>query len=385
MRNALLGTVAGLLVGSAGALAYSHYAGDGSQVATLQSQIDSLTKKLAATQSDEAYLREQYKSETDQLNQVLNSKPPTAASGGDTSQASTPAATPLSIGGVTITPDMIRGFMAMAGRGGPGGGGFRSPEQRMLVLQSRLKLTPDQAKSLKDAMAADQQARRDAYRQARESGQMPDPAAMASINSFDRTMASVLSPTQQVQYQQEQADEKTARAETAATAQVDNLMPLLQLSDDQKEKAMTALYQQQLSAPDPGNPGNNQNPLGTMAQQGQAIETAMKSVLTSDQYALYQQNEQLQQQGFANFANGGGRRGGNNGGNGGGGGQGQGQAAGGGASGTSTAAAPAVTASTGTDTTAATGTSTGTTTDASSSTNAPTATTNAASATPPAQ
>jgi Spy/CpxP family protein refolding chaperone len=379
MRNAILGTVAGLLVGSVGAVAYSHYLGDGSLLADLQSQLDSANTKLAKVQSDEKYLREQYNSETEQLNQVLNSRQGTDATTAPSASA-TPAAVPLSIGGVQITPDMIRGFLAMSSRGGPNGGAFRSPEQRMLLLQSRLKLTPDQTKAIKDAMDADQQARRDAFRKARETGQPPDPAALAASSTLDRTMASVLTPEQQVQYQQVQADEKTARAETTATAQVDNLVPLLQLTDDQKEKAMTALYQQQLSAPDPASLAGNPNVLGTLAQQGQTVQAALKQVLTPDQYTLYQQSEQLQQQGLTNF---GGRNRGN-GGNGNGGGQGQRPADAGNAPGSPTASAPTATTSTGTDTTAATGTSTtGTTTDTSSATNAPTATTNAATATPP--
>jgi hypothetical protein len=365
MRNLILGTVAGLLVGSAGALAYSHFAGDGNALADLQSQLNDANAKLAKAQSDMKFLKEQYNSETDQLNQVLASKQQPAAS--DAGQASAaPAAIPLTVGGVQITPDMIRGFMGMMRGGGPGGG-FRSPEQRMFLLQSRLKLDPDQAKAIKDAMDADQQARRDLFRQSRQNGQMPDPSAMAAINSLEKTMSSVLSPSQQVQYQQLQSDEKQARAESAATQQVDNMMPLLQLNDDQKGKLMNALYQQQLTAPDPGSLVNNPNPMGAMAQQGQAIQSAMKQVLNTDQLALYQQSEQVQQQAFAN--GGGGRRG--NRGNGGAGGQGQ---AAGGVAGN----APA-TASTATTTSAS-----GTTTDmTAATTNAASATTNAASATPP--
>ena len=382
MRNIILGSVAGLLIGSVGALAYSHFAGDGNALADLKSQLDDTNAKLAKAQADMKFLREQYNSETDQLNHVLASKQDQPASA-DGTPAAAPASSPLTIGGVAITPDMVRGFLAMAGRGGPGGG-FRSPEQRAFLMQARLKLNPDQAKAIKAAMDADEQVRRDAFRQARQNRQPVDPQALAAANNLDKTMSTVLSPTQQVQYQQLQSDEKQARAETQATQQVDNMMPLLQLNDDQKGKLMNALYQQQLSTPDnPGGLANNPNPLGALAQQGEAVSAAMKSVLSSDQYALYQQNEQVQAQAIQNFGGfgGQGRRGGNNGGNPGG----QGQTAGGGGAG----AAPAVTASTSTTTTgtstSATGTTTtGTTTTDGSSTNAPSATTNAATATPPA-
>jgi len=381
MRNNILGSVAGLLIGSVGALAYSHFAGDGSALTDLQSQLADANAKLAKTQADMKFLREQYNSETDQLNHVLASKQDQPAAADGTPAAGAPASNPLTIGGVTITPDMVRGFLAMAGRGGPGG--FRSPEQRAFLMQARLKLDPDQTKAIKAAMDADEQLRRDAFRQARQNRQPVDPQALAAANNLDKTLSTVLTPSQQLQYQQLQADEKQARAETQATQQVDNMMPLLQLNDDQKGKLMNALYQQQLAAPDnPGGLAANPNPLAALAQQGEAVSSAMKQVLTPDQYALYQQNEQVQAQAMQNFGGqgGNGRRGNRTDAGG------QAQTAGGGGAG----AAPAVTASTtatptGTST-SATGTSTTgtTTTDSSSSTNTPSATTNAATATPPA-
>jgi hypothetical protein len=384
MRNIILGSVAGLLIGSVGALAYSHFAGDGSALTDLQSQLADANTKLAKTQANMKFLREQYNSETDQLNHVLASKQDQPASTDGTPVAAAPASNPLTVGGVAITPDMVRGFLAMAGRAGPGGG-FRSPEQRTFLMQARLKLDPDQAKAIKAAMDADEQVRRDAFRQARQNRQPVDPQALAAANNLDKTLSTVLSPSQQLQYQQLQADEKQARAETQATQQVDNMMPLLQLNDDQKGKLMNALYQQQLATQDnPGGLAANPNPLAALAQQGQAVSAAMKSVLNPDQYALYQQNEQVQAQAMQNFGGQGGNGRRTNRTDAGG----QGQTAGGGAAG----AAPAASASTSTATTSSSGTSTtatgttitGTTTDSSSSTNTPSATTNAAPATPPA-
>lgn len=382
MRNIILGTIAGLLVGTLGSLAYTEYFGDSGQLAGLQSQLDAANAKLAKAEADAKFLKEENNSETEQLNQVLASKqqPDRAVA----TPAAAPVANPLTIGGMQITPDMVRGFMGMMGRGNGPGGGFRSPEQRMFLLQSRLKLDPDQAKAIKAAMDADNAARRDAFRQARQNGVPPDPAALAAANTMDKTLTSVLSPSQQVQYQQLQTDEKQARAESAATAQIDNMMPLLQLSDDQKEKAMNALYQQQLTAPDPGSLATNPNPMGAMAQQGATIQNAMKQVLSPDQFTLYQQSEQVQAQGMANF--GGNRRNNNGGGgngNGGGQGQGQGQASGGGASGATPAAVTPSTASTDTTTPASTNAASATPPDSSSSTNTPSATTNAVPATPP--
>jgi hypothetical protein len=323
MRNIILGTIAGLLVGAAGALGYSQLAGDGNALTDLKSQLVDVNAKLAKAQADAKFLKEQNNSESAQLDEVLKNKQAAGATDTGAPTAAAPVGNPLTIGGMAITPDMVRGFMSMMGRGGPGGG-FRSPEQRAFLLQARLKLTPDQAKSIKDAMDADNKARRDAFRAARQNGGQVDQAALAAANSLDKTMASMLSPSQLVQYQQVQADEKQARAESQATQQVDNMMPLLQLSDDQKSKLMNSLYQQQLTQPDMGGPGGpggfgggpgggGGNPLAALAQQGQAINSAMKSVLSSDQYSLYQQNEQVQQQAMANFG-GGGQNGGQNGG-----------------------------------------------------------------------
>ncbi len=56
MRNVILGTVAGLILGSAGALAYSHYLGDGRLLADLQSQLDAAQADLAKVKTDRTQL-----------------------------------------------------------------------------------------------------------------------------------------------------------------------------------------------------------------------------------------------------------------------------------------------------------------------------------------
>ena len=60
MRNVILGTAAGLLVGTLGALAYSHYLGDGSLLADLQAKLDAANADLAKAKSD----KQQYAKET---------------------------------------------------------------------------------------------------------------------------------------------------------------------------------------------------------------------------------------------------------------------------------------------------------------------------------
>jgi hypothetical protein len=204
-----------------------------------------------------------------------------------------------------------------------GGGGPFQAQQRLFVMQTRLKLTPEQSAAIKAAMDADNKARRDLMRQRFQNNGQVDPAAAAAANTLDKTLATVLSPDQQMAYQQLQADEKASRAEISATSQVDGVMPLLQLSDSQKEAAMDALYQVQMAAPDQNTLMTSPNPMAAIAAQAQSTEAAMAKVLTPAQLTIYQQQAQAQAQAMAAFQ--GGRRGGNgggggnNGGNGGGG------------------------------------------------------------------
>jgi hypothetical protein len=313
MKNAFLGivgAVAGLALGVAGALAYSHDFGDGKLLADLQAQLDDAKARLAKSEADKKLLQEQATGEGDQLTQLVTSNESLKKQ--LASQGQTPVAAPVAT--PALNPALIGAIMGMM-RGGPG----RSPEQRMFLMQTRLKLSPDQSAKIKAAMDADQQARRDLFRQARENGTRPDAAAIAATNTLDKTLATVLSPAQQQQYQQLQSDEKAARAETSATQQVDQMMPLLQLTDDQKGKAMNAIYQQQLAAADPATlMANPAAAVPVLTSQGEQTQTALKSVLSPDQYAIYQQDQQVMAQAAANFGGGGRNRGNGNGGNGGG-------------------------------------------------------------------
>ncbi len=102
----------------------------------------------------------------------------------------------------------------------------------------------------------------------------------------------MLNPDQQRAYAQLQTDEKTARADSSATSQIDSMMPLLQLNDSQKDQVYTALYQTQLAAPDPNNLITTPNPMAALTAQAQATSTALSKVLNADQMALYQQQNQ---------------------------------------------------------------------------------------------
>ena len=162
----------------------------------------------------------------------------------------------------------------------------------MFLLQSRLHLTADQAAAIKAAMDADGKARRDVMRQMFQNNGKVDPQAAAKANTLDQTLATVLTPQQKAAYQQVQAEEKTSRADTSATIQVNQVAPLLQLSDAQKDQAFSALYQVQMAAPDPSSLMTNPNVGTAIVTQAQATQDALAKVLTVDQMALYQQQAQ---------------------------------------------------------------------------------------------
>jgi hypothetical protein len=307
MRNTILGVVAGLMIGMVGALAYSHFLGEGAMLDDLQARLDAANTDLANAKK-QSHPPQETVALSDQVNQLQASNDSLRKQLADST--TTPAAAPA-----PATPELNPALIgAIAGM--MRGGGFRPPESRMFLMQSRLRLTADQSKAIKAAMDADNQARRDMFRQMREGGAKTDLRSLTPPNSLDKTLASVLSPQQQAAYQQLQSDEKASRAETMATQQVDQIMPLLQLTDSQKEAAMNALYQQQLSAPDPASLIGNPNALATLTSQGQTTQAALQKVLSQDQYTLYQQDQQIQTQAYANFGgrrNNGNGNGGNNG------------------------------------------------------------------------
>jgi Spy/CpxP family protein refolding chaperone len=373
MKNAILGTIAGLLVGTLGALAYSHYLGEGSQLSELQAKLDDANNDLANLKA--AHIKvARSSSPTEQADALAEENADLRKQLEEAKSSTATVAAPPP----TVEPNIstLAGLMMGMMRGG--GGPFQA-QQRLFTMQARLKLTPDQAAKIKAAMDADNQARREMMRQ-RFGGGRGGPGgggpngggnnggaatanATPATDNLPKTLASVLTYQQQADYQKLQADEKAAQAETSATSQVNGVMPLLQLSDSQKEAAMQALYQVQLNAPDPMSLMGNPNPMAAIGQQAQATQAVLAKVLTADQMTLYQQQAQQTAQAMAQFGQG--RQRGGNGGNNGGNPNGAGGAAGG------TAATPAATTAVATPATTA-------------STDSTTASTNAAAATTPA-
>ena len=93
----------------------------------------------------------------------------------------------------------------------------------MLLLKTRLKLTPDQETEIKAAMDADAQKRRELGRQMFTSGKIDPQAPPQPPTRWTNQRHS--DSDQQASYKQVQADEQAARANTAATVQVTNRAP----------------------------------------------------------------------------------------------------------------------------------------------------------------
>jgi hypothetical protein len=282
MRNAILGTVAGLVLGTASALAYSHYLGDGKLLANLQAQLDAANASLAKAAQEKQSLAKETSSISDQVDHLLaaNADLKHQLDGGQ--KPGTP-----SVAAPDVNPATLAGIMMGMMRGG----GFQS-QQRLFLLQSRLHLTADQATAIKAAMDADAKARREVMQQMYRNNGKVDPQVAANANTLDQTLATVLAPDQKAAYQQVQADEQASRANTSATVQVNQMAPLLQLSDSQKDQVVSALYQVQIAAPDPASLVTNPNAASILATQAQATQAALAKILTPDQMALYQQQVQ---------------------------------------------------------------------------------------------
>jgi hypothetical protein len=305
MKNVVLGTIAGLAVGTIASLAYSHFLGDGKQLADLQAQLDEANADLANLKKDKQNLSKETTGVSDQVDQLASSNAELRKQLDDLKNA--PQATPPPPINATTLAGMIGGMFR---------GGFQA-QQRMFLLKTRLKLTPEQEATIKAAMDADQKARRDLMRQMFQNGGKIDPAAAASANTLDATLAKTLTPAQMTQYQQVQADEKASRADTSTNTQINQIAPLLQLSDSQKDQVYSALYPVSLNTPDPMSLMTNPNAPTIIQQQAAATQAALAKVLSTDQMALYQQSgASFNMGGFGGFGgrnrNGGGGNGGGN-------------------------------------------------------------------------
>jgi hypothetical protein len=174
-------------------------------------------------------------------------------------------------------------------------------QEQLLMLKARLHLTPEQEALVKAAMDEDSKRAQDVAAKMLSSGKF-DPQALAAlrnVKSVDQTLDDVLSPDQKTAYAQMKTDQQNSAVETAATNEVNQMSPILQMSDSQKDQAYSALAQVQTEVQDPNwikanVPTNPNDPFAVMEAQSKAKEDAMSKILTPDQMATYTQQTESQ-------------------------------------------------------------------------------------------
>jgi hypothetical protein len=292
MKSSLLIGLACLILGILGAFGYSHYLGEGKQLAQVQADLSaaqaSITKLAAdalqaksETDSMSAQIQQLTATKDDLTKQValLKSAPPTAP-------ATDPApANPMA---------GMAGFMKTAME--------QHTQQQLLLLKARLHLTPEQEVAVKAAL--DAEAKRGEEMQSKMfSGGKIDPLAVAAefkgVKTLDQTLDDILTPDQKTTYQQMKTEQKNSATEMMANVELNQISPYLQLSETQKDQVYNALYQAQLDTQDPNwiknNVGANAtNPTAILDAQAKAKEDALAKVLTPDQLATYHQQAQSQ-------------------------------------------------------------------------------------------
>jgi cell division protein FtsB len=275
MRFLIMGALTGLIIGTVGALGYSHYFGEGRRLAELQAELSA----VSASSGHVAEHGKELSSETDAMSSQIDQ--------------------------LAATNDKLKQQVADLKKNGPAPGGFVIPtamlapmadrfktrmeqqhQQKMLLLKTRLHLTPDQEAALQAEMDGETKKMQEMSASVMQSGKF-DPGAFAGMNrgqqGIDQTLDSILTPDQKTAYQQMQADQKKAQTETAATAEMNEVAPLLQLNDTQKDQVYSALYQARVDGQDPA-----------------TKQAALAKILTPDQMSAYQQQSQYQSAGRGN-------------------------------------------------------------------------------------
>jgi hypothetical protein len=287
MRSLFL-AVSCLAVGVLGALGYSHFLGEGRQLAELQAQLNASNARLnQVTQASQ-----QAKSETSamsaQIEELTSSKADLQKQVDDLKSGASPDA-PAPTNPMAGMAGMMKAGMA------------HHVEEQLLLLEARLHLTPDQIAAVKAALEDESKRGEEMAAKMFSTGKI-DPQAMADLKSqksVDQTLDAILTPDQKTEYAQMKTDQKNSAAETMASVQMNELAPLLNLNDTQKDQVYSALAQEQIDTQDPNwikanVPDGATDPVAVMEAQAKAKEDALSKILTPDQLATYHQQAQSQ-------------------------------------------------------------------------------------------
>jgi hypothetical protein len=283
MRNILVALVS-LAAGALLALGYDHYLGVGVQLADSQEQLDTSTASLAKVKEQSQEAKSETEALTDQVKQLTASKEDLQH---QLDQLKSTATTPA-----PMFPGM--GSSSMAGM--MKAGMAQQQQTKLLLLESRLHLTPDQITAVTAAL--DEESKRGQEMAAKMfSGGKIDMTDYQNVKSVDQTLNDILTPDQKTAYAQMQTDQKNSATETVASMEMNQVAPLLQLSDSQKDQVYSALYQVQQDSTDPNWIKANvstTNPTAILDAQEKAKEDALAKILSPDQMTTYQQQAQSQ-------------------------------------------------------------------------------------------
>ncbi len=289
MRGAIFG-VAGLILGALGALGYSHYLGEGKQLADQQGQLTKLQSDLASAKNTSSLSKSENDALTAQVQQLITTKDDLQKkvdSGQGTSGSS-----PMLPGGISGS-DMAGLVKAQIGQ---------MNDQKLRMLESRLHLTPDQVEKIKAAMDAETDRTAQMSTKLLAGQKIDMKSLMKDTQNFktaDQTIQDVLTPDQKTAYTQIQNDQKKSQAETSASFEMNQVAPMLNLSETQKDQVESALYQVQIDSGTSdwrkkyqGTPSSD--PTAYMDAEEKAKEDALSSVLTPDQMTTYRQQAESQ-------------------------------------------------------------------------------------------
>ncbi|HTB63252.1 MAG TPA: hypothetical protein VK737_06650 [Opitutales bacterium] len=163
-------------------------------------------------------------------------------------------------------------------------------DMQMVALKTRLKLSDDQSAAIQDLMDKQTQVAQDMMEKMFSGKMTKDELQQAMKDQgatpadMDKQLQSILTSDQYASYQGYQNDQKKSAAEAAANGELMQIQSSLQLTDAQKDKVFSAIYQQysQQMGVDGAQASN-----ASIDDQMEAKKAALQAVLTPEQFDGY--------------------------------------------------------------------------------------------------
>jgi hypothetical protein len=289
MKSALLAVLC-LVVGILGALGYSHFLGEGRQLAQALYELDMAHADLTKAKTDSQQTKSETEAMSAQIEQLTATKEDLKKQVDELKSATPPSAPAPDAPASNSMAGIVKAQFEQ-----------RTATQ-MQLLKARLHLTPDQEAAVQAAMDAEAKRTEEMTAKIMAGGKVDMQALTAEMKdtkSVEQTLNDILTPDQKTAYQQMKTEQKNSSAETSASFEMNQVAPLLQLNDTQKDQVANALYQVQLNSQDPAWIKQNvtvgaSNPLAILDAEAKAKEDALAKILTPDQLAAYHQQAQSQ-------------------------------------------------------------------------------------------